>query len=67
MENQSTSPSLLPLPDVLSRCCLGKTRLYELLAAGSFPQPVRLGRRVCFVQSEVENWILQRMAERNAS
>jgi prophage regulatory protein len=56
---------LIPLrPDVLARTSIGKTRLYQLIAEGTFPQPVRLGRRVAFVESEISNWILQRMAER---
>jgi len=56
---------LIPLrPDTLQRTCLGKTRIYELIAAGEFPQPVRLGRRIAFVEQEIDMWILQRMAER---
>jgi prophage regulatory protein len=66
MQNQSTALRLIPLhPDVKSRTCLGKTRIYELIAAGDFPQPVRLGRHIAFVEQEIDTWILQRMAERS--
>ncbi len=65
MPNQATQARLIPLrPDVQSRTCLGKSRIYELIAAGEFPQPVRLGRRIAFVEQEIDTWILQRMAER---
>jgi len=43
---------------------MGKTRIYELIATGDFPQPVRLGRRIAFVEQEIDTWILQRMSER---
>ncbi len=65
MQNQTGQVRLIPLrPDVLSRTCLGKTRIYELISTGDFPQPVRLGRRIAFVEKEIDVWILQRMAER---
>lgn len=65
MQNQPAAPRLIPLkPDVQSRTCLGKTRIYELIASGDFPQPCRLGRRIAFVEQEIDTWILQRMAER---
>ena len=68
MQNQSTALRLIPLrPDVQSRTCLGKTRIYELIAAGNFPQPVRLGRHIAFVEEEINLWILQRMAERSGA
>ncbi len=63
--NQVGQVRLIPLrPDVLNRTCLGKTRIYEKIATGDFPQPVRLGRRIAFVEQEIDTWILQRMAER---
>lgn len=65
MQNQLPTVRLIPLrPHVQSRTCLGKSRIYELIAAGDFPQPVRLGRRIAFVEQEIDTWILQCMAER---
>jgi len=65
MQNPAAQVRLLPLrPDVQSRTCMGKTRIYELIATGDFPQPVRLGRRIAFVEQEIDTWILQRMSER---
>ena len=65
MQDQAKQVRLIPLrPDVLDRTSLGKTRIYELITAGEFPQPVRLGRHIAFVEMEIDNWILQRMAAR---
>ena len=65
MQDQATPVRLVPLrPDVQVRTCMGKTRIYELIASGDFPQPVRLGRRIAFVEQEIDVWILQRMSER---
>jgi len=46
---------------------MGKSRIYELIKSGDFPQPVKLGRRIAFVESEIDNWIAQRIAERTKS
>ena len=65
MPNPAAQVRLIPLrPDVQNRTCMGKTRIYELIASGDFPQPVRLGRRIAFVEQEIDVWILKRMAER---
>ncbi|WP_083825560.1 helix-turn-helix transcriptional regulator [Citromicrobium sp. JLT1363] len=53
---------LIRLQEVLSKTGLSRSRLY---ADSSFPQRVRLGRRgVAWVESEVEDWIAQRIADR---
>lgn len=48
---------LLRLPQVLARVGLRTTRLYQLIGDGSFPAPVKLGRAIAFVESEVDAWI----------
>lgn len=67
MQTNAPQARLIPLrPDVQDRTTLRKTRIYELIASGDFPQPVKLGRRIAFVEQEINNWVLQRMAERVA-
>lgn len=44
---------------------LKQSRLYELVAEGSFPQPVKLGRASAWVSTEVQQWIADRIAERD--
>lgn len=57
--------TLLPLAEVLRRTTLGKTCLYQLMEAGAFPRPARLGlRRVAWVEAEVEAWLAERVAAR---
>jgi prophage regulatory protein len=39
----------------------------ELIARGEFPRPIRIGlNRVGFVESEVDEWLRNRVAERDA-
>lgn len=64
MLNPPVQNRLIHRDDAQKRVGLGKTSLYERIAAGDFPQPVRLGRRIAFVEKEIDEWIAQRMAER---
>ena len=49
---------LISMKDVLERVPLSKTEIYRRIAAGRFPQSVRIGeRRIAFRLSEVERWI----------
>ena len=50
---------LLRLPQIMNRIGLRPTRIYELMGDGSFPKPIRLGKRaVALLESEVDAWIL---------
>lgn len=61
------SESLERKRDVLRRIGLSNSQLYRLLAAGRFPRPVKLGdRAIAFVRSEVDRWLAERIAEREA-
>ena len=52
------STSLLRLPEVLRRCAIGRSALYELVRRGEFPKPVKVQRRAtAWVDAEVEAWI----------
>lgn len=42
--------------------------LYEWMAAGSFPKPIKIGpRAVAWVESELDAWERQRIAERDTA
>lgn len=59
--------SLLRLPSVLRATGLGRSTLYRLIAACSFPAPVRLSKRaVAWRASEVEIWSQSRPTTRPA-
>jgi prophage regulatory protein len=56
---------LIRFPEVQRRVSLGKVALWRLRREGRFPQPVRLGSRIAFIESEVEAWIEERIRERD--
>ncbi|MGA4104368.1 helix-turn-helix transcriptional regulator [Ralstonia nicotianae] len=56
---------LLRLPGVLDAVGIKKSCLYEMIRAGKFPAPVRLGARsVAWRQSDVDAWIEARESAR---
>lgn len=55
------------LPQVKARTGLSRSELYRRIAAGDFPQPVKLGERASAWDSrEVDRWIAERIAARDA-
>ena len=55
---------LLRLPKVKERTGLGRTSIYDGVAAGTFPAPIKLGRRcVAWNSAQVDGWIRDRIAE----
>ena len=54
----------LRLPEVQRRTGLSRSTIYVRLERGLFPRPVSLGgRAVGWIESEVDEWIRQRIAE----
>jgi prophage regulatory protein len=44
-----------------------KPHLYRLIRAGGFPRPIKIGEnRNAFLESEIDDWIRQKAAERDA-
>jgi prophage regulatory protein len=57
---------LLRLKDVRAKCGIASTQVYKRMAEGTFPQSVRIGeRQVAWVESELDEWIAARVAERH--
>ncbi len=43
-----------------------RSRIYEMVAEGQFPHPVKLGPRAsAWVSTEIQAWIAERIAERD--
>jgi prophage regulatory protein len=64
MESQR-SIRFIRLPEVKKMTGLGKTTLYGMVKDGEFPAPVKIGgRAVAWVESEVDQWAVGRLAER---
>ena len=69
--SRRTRPAITPAPTLLSMkqasamTTLSVSSIKRMMAAGTFPQPVRLGEsRIAFVDSEIHAWIRQRIAAR---
>ena len=57
---------LLKRPEVESKTGLSKSAIYMRMQLGTFPKAVVLSRKaVGWVESEVEQWIADRIAERD--
>ncbi len=57
---------LLRLPEVIRRTGLGKTKIYELQKAGTFPASVHLtSTAVRWIDAEVEDWLLAQARTRS--
>lgn len=72
METTQSTPLNLPssrilrLKDVLRCTGLGKTKIYDMQADGTFPPSIKLGERaVGWLQSEVDAWVQQRLQSRH--
>ncbi|MEQ1968524.1 AlpA family transcriptional regulator [Xenorhabdus nematophila] len=60
--------NLIRLPEVQRRTGYSKAWIYKLISAGEFPKQVKLGSRsIAFIESEIDNWIAQRIAVSRAA
>jgi len=56
---------LLRLPEVKSRCGLGRSAIYQGMRDGTFPRACRLGSRcVAWPSDAIDQWIRERIASR---
>lgn len=57
---------IIRLKEVMDITGLARSTVYKYVAAGEFPVPVSLGERcVGWLENEVQEWILARVAERD--
>ncbi|RSV89323.1 helix-turn-helix transcriptional regulator [Klebsiella aerogenes] len=58
------SHNLIRLPEVQRRTGYSKAWIYRLMSEQRFPSAVKIGSRaIAFVESEIDDWINQRIAE----
>lgn len=58
------SHSLIRLSEVQRRTGYSKAWIYRLLKESRFPKSIKIGSRsIAFVESEIDEWIDQRIAE----
>lgn len=56
---------LIKLKEVIEKTSLGRSTIYEFMTKGTFPKQVSLGAKsVAWVESEVDDWIMERIGER---
>ena len=61
------SRRLISKAELLSQIPISSATMWRAIAAGRFPKPVRIGsRRVAFFQDEIDAWLSQRIAGRDA-
>jgi prophage regulatory protein len=61
------STKILRLPDVKAATGLSRSTIYSQIEAGLFPGQVPIGTKaVGWVESEIESWIQDRIAQRDA-
>lgn len=58
------SQTFIRIADVQRRTGYSKAWIYRLMSQGRFPASVKIGARaIAFVESEIDAWISQRIAE----
>ncbi|CAI2023035.1 MULTISPECIES: helix-turn-helix transcriptional regulator [Serratia] len=58
------SQSFIRLPEVQRRTGYSKAWIYRLMSQAKFPTSVKIGTRaIAFVESEIDEWVNQRIAE----
>lgn len=67
-EQQAQNLRLIRRKEVQAKTGMGASSIYAEMAKGNFPKAIPLSaRRVCWLESEVDAWITERIANRNAS
>jgi len=62
-----THPRIIKRREVEGRTGLPRSTMYDRIKRGDFPAPVPLGARsVGWLEHEVDAWLADRIAERNA-
>lgn len=61
--NQSRTERLLTIHEVMEKTSMGRSFIFNEMAAGRI-KPIKMGRVNRFVDSEIDQWILDRIAAR---
>jgi len=55
--------TLLPLRKLESVIGFRKSKIYQLIESGQFPQPIKIGRSSRWRSSDVEDWIQRQIVQ----
>lgn len=53
----SFPPALLGFAPLSHYVSFGRSRIYQLIAAGEFPQPIKVGKSSRWLKAEIDAWI----------
>jgi prophage regulatory protein len=69
MSKNTSQPRLIRFPEVKSRTGIdSRQHARKLAERGEFPAPVTFGKRaIAWVDAEIDEWVRQRIAERQAA
>lgn len=66
-KNNQVEPRLIRRKEVQTKTGLGASSIYAMMKSGEFPQCLNLSeRRVAWVESDINQWIANRIAEHKA-
>ncbi|MEE2000181.1 AlpA family phage regulatory protein [Alkalimonas sp. MEB108] len=60
------SHKLLDLNETKQASGFSRPHIYKLISLGQFPKPIALGRRSFWIEAEINQWIKERIDERNS-
>ncbi|AGH97823.1 helix-turn-helix transcriptional regulator [Micavibrio aeruginosavorus] len=60
--NDTKTTRILRISEVINRLGISRSGLYERIKNGDLPKPINLGgRRVGFIEHEIDTWVQQRI------
>ena len=65
--DHGTPPVLIDFKQTSAKVCMGRSRIYALIDEGNFPRPVKIGSSSRWIVSEIDAYIAQLTATRNAN
>lgn len=67
MNKQHDTQRIIRMKEVTSRTGMSKSSIYDRINQGDFPKSVPLGgRSVGWIESEVQEWITERISKRDS-
>ena len=67
-EQQTENVRLIRRKEVQAKTGLGASSIYAMMQQGKFPKAVNISeRRVAWIESEVDQWIANRIAQHKAT
>lgn len=61
-----TATALIDFKQLSQKVCMGRSRIYALIASGNFPPPVKIGTSSRWINPEIEAYIAKLAATRDS-